>query len=134
MLSYTTATQAYRTMEATTSHPLDLVIMLYDGAVGFMSKARAAIDSGNIADKSRYLSKSVAIMEELLKSLNPDVDSEVTANLQELYLYLMKELTEINLTSDAERLDRAVRIVTTLRDAWKEVRAQEKNRTTVSSP
>jgi len=124
MLSYTTVTQAYRTMEATTSHPLDVVIMLYDGAVGFILKAKAAIDAGNVGDKSRYLSKAVTIIEELLKSLNTEVGGEVAENLQELYLYLMKELTEINLTSDTERLERAGQIVSILRDAWKEVKAR----------
>ncbi len=122
MSNYTSATRAYRKTEVSTSDPIDLVIMLYDGVESFMKKALSAINDRKVADKSAYLTRSMAIIEELLRSLDVEVGGQAAENLQELYLYLMKEIAEINLTSDAEKLQRAMEIVSTLRDAWKGVK------------
>ncbi len=103
-------------------HSLDLVIMLYDGMVSFLMKAMSAIRNGKISDKSLYLSRVLAIAEELYSSLDREAGGEVSDRLAELYMYLMKEVSVVNLTSDLERLQKAIEIILTLREAWKEAR------------
>ncbi len=101
--------------------PLDLVVMLYDGMVSFLMKAMSAIRNGNISEKSLYLSRVLSIVEELYSSLDLEAGGEVSERLGQLYMYLMKEVSVVNLTSDLERLQKALEIILTLREAWKEV-------------
>jgi flagellar protein FliS len=101
--------------------PLDLVVMLYDGMASFLMKAMSAIRNGNISEKSLYLSRVLSIVEELYSSLDREAGGEVSERLAELYMYLMKEVSVVNLTSDLERLQKALEIILTLREAWKEV-------------
>ncbi|RMG03844.1 MAG: flagellar export chaperone FliS [Nitrospirae bacterium] len=100
--------------------PVQIVIMLYDGLVTFLMKAMAAIRNGNISEKSLYLTRVLAIVEELYNSLNREAGGEIAEKLGELYSYLMKEVSVINLTSDLERLQKTLDLIVSLREAWKE--------------
>ncbi len=100
--------------------PVQIVIMLYDGLVTFLMKAMTAIRNGNISEKSLYLTRVLAIVEELYNSLNREAGGEIAEKLGELYSYLMKEVSVINLTSDLERLQKTLDLIVSLREAWKE--------------
>ncbi|HDO34880.1 MAG TPA: flagellar export chaperone FliS [Nitrospirae bacterium] len=102
-------------------HPLDIVLMLYDGMVEFLVRAIKAINDGAMTEKSRSLSRVIAIIEGLYGSIDAEAGGQVAGNLGELYCFLMKEVSIVDLTSDVERLRRALDIIITLRDAWREV-------------
>lgn len=124
MLSYAPVVNAYRTAEINTSEPLDLIIMLYEGAIYQSRKAKVAIQEGDIQKKVHAISRCLAIVEELLRSLNLEEGGQVAENLQELYLFIMKELTEANITSSCEKLDLVESILKTLLEGWKELKGQ----------
>jgi len=107
----------------TSTHPLDLVIMLYDGSIGFLGRARDSIQRRDVAEKAKYISKANAIIEELLIALDIEKGGEVAANLQSLYLYMMKQISLANADNNPDRLAEVEGLLRTLRDAWKEVRA-----------
>lgn len=106
--------------QVTPEQPVQIVIMLYDGLVTFLMKAMAAIKNGNIPEKSLYLTRVLAIVEELYNSLNREAGGEISEKLGELYCYLMKEISVINLTSDLEKLQKTLELIVSLREAWKE--------------
>ncbi len=114
------AQNAYRSMELSDSSPLELIIKLYNGTINFLSKAVNAIDEGDRPQKVYYINKSRAIIEELLSSLDPNVGGDVVANLQDLYSYMLIELTKANATDDKERLAHIQELLRTLKLAWNE--------------
>jgi flagellar protein FliS len=124
MLSYAPVVNAYRTTEISTSEPLDLVIMLYEGALQNIKKARVAIQEGDIQKRVNSINRVIAIVEELLRSLDLEAGGQVAENLQELYLFAMKELTEVNLTLSLEKLTVIESVLSTLLEGWKELRGQ----------
>ncbi len=124
MLSYAPVVNAYRSTEINTSGPLDLVIMLYEGAIYHTRRARVAIQEGDIQKKVHAINRVIAIVEELLRSLNMQEGGQVAENLQELYLFIMKELTEANITSSQEKLDVVESILKTLLEGWKELKGR----------
>lgn len=110
------------TMVVTTTNPLDLIIQLYDGAITRLSKAAFCIKKGDKAQKMQYITRTIAIIEELLASLNMDDGGEVAMNLQGLYIYMLQQLTVANAKDDLEKIKEVEELLKGLRSAWKEIR------------
>lgn len=119
MVNTAHALNAYtQTKVQTTSNPLDLIVMLYDGAIDFLDKASAAINMKETQVKIRYIDKTMAIIDELLHSLNIEAGGDVALNLQDLYVYMMKELLLANLKNDGDKVRQVASLLKELRTAW----------------
>lgn len=105
-----------------TTDPLELVIMLYDGAIESLEKAATAMTAQQRANKIRYIDKSLAIIDELLNALNPEVGGEVAENLMHLYLYMMQELTIANAQNNANKLFEIIELLKQLKSGWTAIR------------
>lgn len=112
------AANRYRQMEVDSRSPLDLVVMLYDGALRFIAQARAAHDRGDIAGRRDHLSRALAIVSELQSTLNLEEGGEVAKSLDALYSFVNWRLLDVTSKRDIGALDEAARILTVLRDAW----------------
>jgi flagellar protein FliS len=105
-----------------TSDPLELIIMLYDGAIESLEKAAIATTGRQTAVKLRFIDKAIAIIDELLNCLNPEVGGEVAENLMNLYLYMMQELTLANARNDADKMLEIGALLRQLRESWVSVK------------
>jgi flagellar protein FliS len=110
----------YRQTAVTTASPEKILLMLYDGAINFSKMAQDRMDKKDVAGKGRFVGKALAIVTELMNTLNHDVCSDVTKDLERLYLYVIGEFTKANFTNDRASLDNAIRILSHLRDTWTE--------------
>ncbi len=117
----------------TTDNPVELVIMLYDGAIDFLDKAAAAMNMQEINPvrdvslngvKIKYIDKSMAIIEELLNSLNLEAGGEIALNLQQLYLYMTRELVLANVENDINKIKHVINLLKELREAWVQIKNQ----------
>lgn len=97
--------------------PVELVKMLYDGAIEAVGQARACVRAGDIAGRARAISKAAAIIGELAQSLQP-ASPEIERNLRRLYDFVLSRLLEANATQTEPPLADAERILVTLADAW----------------
>ncbi len=115
---------AYTQTMVETTNPLEHVILLYDGAIESLNRAIVAIRRKEVQGKIKNLNKAMVIVEGLLNSLNPDMCGEdsLALNLQELYLYMMRELTLANTRNDENRIDHITGILKELREAWVQVK------------
>ena len=99
--------------------PHKLVMMLLDGALEAINRAKGAIANGDIDGKGRAIRKAVAIVDEGLKScLNLAEGGELARNLNDLYAFVTTRLTYANLHSSTEALDECVTLLTPVREAW----------------
>jgi len=114
---YASANQ-YRNMQVTTASPEKILLMLYDGAINFSKIALDRMDQKDVAGKGTYLSKALAIVTELMNSLDREVGGEIAQNLDKLYLYVIGEFTKANLNNDSKSLENAITILSHLRDTW----------------
>lgn len=112
--------QRYRAVKIQTASPAQILIMLYDGAIRFALIARKKIDEKDYAAKGTYIGKVQAIVSELMSSLDFSIAPELCSQLEQLYIYMMEQLTEANLNLDTEALDTVVRLLKTLREGWSE--------------
>jgi flagellar protein FliS len=115
---------AYRRVEAESRSPLELVVMLYDGALRFLAEAREAHGRRDLIARGNALSRALAIIAELQSTLNLNEGGAVAAELDRLYSYITWRLMDVNTKQDGTALDEAHKLLSTLCDAW----AQTANR------
>lgn len=125
MVNAAYARNAYTQTKVTTAYnPVELVIMLYDGAIDFLDKAATAINMREVPIKIKYIDKAIAIIEELLNALNLEVGGEIALNLQNLYLHMMRELVLANAKNDGNRIKHVIGLLKEVRGAWVQIKNQ----------
>ncbi len=115
----------YRQVATQTATPGQLVLMLYEGAIGFLERARHGFSLEDPADSNQMVSNNVlraqAIIEELDRSLNMSAGGEFAINMRRLYLYLDRRLMESNLQKQPDGILEVIQRLSVLRDAWREM-------------
>lgn len=111
-----------------TASQTQLVLMLYDGAIRFLSLGRETMvrkDTGWVESKNHYLVKSQRIIGELMSTLDhklpPNQGGDVAANLHRLYAYMLPRIVEANLEDKPEPLVEVIDLLRELRAGWEEV-------------
>lgn len=123
MLNVQTARNIYmENIIKTTTSSVDFLIMLYDGAIDFINKAKKSINQRNLKEKINNIEKVTRILEELLSSLNKEVGGMISENLELLYVFCLQELTKANLNNSINSLEVVEEILMELRDAWRQIK------------
>ena len=113
--------QAYATTQITTSSSVQVVVLLYDGAISSMKLAQESIVSLNFHDKARFLDRALRVVGELSASLNMEEGGVIGKDLRRLYEYIQFELTQANLKNEVGRLEGPIRCMSVIREAWQEL-------------
>lgn len=111
----------YQQVEVNTCNKLQLVVMLYDGAIRFLSEARTAILTKNVRAKAVALDRALAIIGELQSTLQLEEGGDVAASLNSLYNYMNESLLLASAEMDAKPVDHVIRLLKTLNSAWTEI-------------
>ena len=98
--------------------PEELVLMLYDGAIRFIKKAKAGIEEKNIEVSHNNIVKTQNIITELMSNL--DMNLGISDNLFSLYEYINRRLVEANLKKDATILEEILELIQDLRNTWEQ--------------
>ena len=98
--------------------PVELVRILYAGAGRAVVNAREHLRSGDIAARSREISKAQAILIELAASVDVREGGEIGTRLLALYDYMRSKLFEANAQQDEAPLAEVARLLATLQEAW----------------
>lgn len=104
--------------------PVQLVVMLYDGAIRFMEEGKRAMAEKNYEVQNAKLQRAQKIVMELMGSLDFAQGGEVAKNLFNLYEFALNEIIEGNLTDDLKRIDNAQKTMSELREAWVTIQRQ----------
>jgi flagellar secretion chaperone FliS len=112
------AAARYRGVQVATCSPLQLLVMLFDGAIRFIGEAETAIGAGDRARVGERVGKAHAILAELASTLDRDQAPELVDNLLGIYTFCMGHLLEANLHQDPKRLGEVVAALTPLREAF----------------
>ena len=110
--------QRYRAVKIQTASPAQLMLMLYDGASRYCHVAKMKLEEKDLAGKGTYIGKVQAIISELMSSLDFSIAPELCTQLQQLYMFMMEQLTEANIRLKSEPIDVVINLLTTLRDGW----------------
>jgi flagellar secretion chaperone FliS len=112
------AAHRYRETEVRSRTPVELVVMLYDGALRFVDVARASIERNDIEARGRAVSRALDIISELRSTLDHEKGGDIANSLERLYAYITGRLVDASVKRDARPLEEASTLLRTLRDAW----------------
>lgn len=110
--------RAYQRTQTETATPTRLIVMLYDGALRFLSTAREKMASQEIEERHVALIKAQHILQELMRSLDMERGGEIAQNLGRLYDYMMRQLVEANIHDRVEPIDDVMELLRELRESW----------------
>jgi flagellar secretion chaperone FliS len=110
--------EAYRQTHVQSRSPLELIVMLYDGALRFLRDMATAMEHGDLVAKRDALSRALAIIAELQGTLNVEQGGETAASLDRLYTYMIERLSEANIQLKPAPVHEVIRLMTELREAW----------------
>jgi flagellar protein FliS len=106
----------YKSNSINTATPEELTFMLYNGMVKFLMQAQSAIDAKNVEKANNGIVRSQAIIAEFMSTL--DMNYEVSQNLELLYDYMYRQLTQANLKKDNAIVEEVLAMAKELRDTW----------------
>ncbi len=126
MTSNSSLAYKYRETAVKTANPLQLVVILYDGAIQALKEAREHIRRKDIGNRARCLNRSVAFISELQASLNFNSSGTIADSLNRLYDYMKQGIFQAGLEQRVEPLDQVIGLLENLRAAWGELASQSK--------
>jgi len=115
----TRGADAYRRIEAESRSPMELVIMLYDGAIRFVGDARAAIARGDVRARTEATRRALDIVSELHMTLNVKEGGDIARELDRLYAYIKEKLLAVT-RGDAAAAEEIHKLLGTLREGFSE--------------
>jgi flagellar protein FliS len=115
---------AYRKTSVTTASKEQILIMLYEAAINHLKRASEACQKNDFSTKGVSVGKAHDIINELSNTLDFEVGGDVAVNLENLYVFMIKLITEGNIQNDFSKFDQARKIMENLLEGWKGAIAQ----------
>jgi len=104
--------------------PVQLVLVLMDGLIDELARARAHIEARRYELKAQSLEKCVGIINGLSSALDMDAGSEVVQNLARLYDYCAERLYRAGVELNVALVDEVCVLLTQIRGGWQGVQQQ----------
>lgn len=118
------STRAFAEADLQGKTPLELLLKVYDGALGAFESARVHARQGNQDLAIGQLGRAEKFVVHLYTTLDMERGGEVAEHLANLYAHVVKELRDMTATGDLARLDSCVKVLGNLREAWSQLAAQ----------
>jgi flagellar secretion chaperone FliS len=104
------------------ANPIELVVMLYEGAIVACNEAIPYLHRNDYQNKSHYLFKAIRIIQAGLRiSLDKQAGGKIAEDLDSLYAYMINVLIKANVNNDVKGINEVVRLLSELKGAWQEI-------------
>ena len=98
----------YQTNNITTATPEKLMIMLFDGAIQFLQKAKNAIDEKNLKERATNIEGARKIIRELMRTIDLENGNDVSKQLFKLYNRMAMKLIKANVSRNIALIDEVI--------------------------
>ncbi len=112
---YSKYIKQYQTNNITTATPEKLMIMLFDGAIQFLQKAKTAIAEKNLQERSVNIESARKIIRELMRTIDLDNGNDVSKSLFRLYNKMAMNLIKANVSKNSVLVDEVLNDMTNIR-------------------
>jgi flagellar protein FliS len=119
------ANLAYRENEVLTTDPVGLVVLLYEMLLKDLREAVAALAEGDIDRRSTGVRHGLLVLQQLQGTLDMEKGGVVASNLERFYNFTRAKLLEGQIKGSSEIFKQQIVFVTSIRDAWKQVRSEQ---------
>lgn len=108
----------YQKASIETASREQILIMLYDGAIQFLNKAKVAMQNKKYEEQNNNLISAQNIIQEFINSLDHEVAPQLAQNLQSLYEYFIRRLVFANVKRKIEPIDEVLKYLKSLKATW----------------
>lgn len=108
----------YKKNQVQTATPEEILILLYDGAIQFLIKAKAGIESKDNELVNNNILACQKIIREFINTLDMENGGSVAENLRLLYEYFIKTLISANINKDMRKVNEILKHLKNLRETW----------------
>ncbi len=111
-------TNAYLRTRVLTAGPIELRMMLLEGAVKFAMQGRDGLARKDFEAMFTGLTQCRSIITELMTTIRDDVDPDLAAKVRALYTFLFTEITTASMEKNLPRLDKVIQLLEYERETW----------------
>ena len=112
---------SYQTQALDGASAVDLVVALYDGILGFLHAASAAVEHGDAAARRIAVKRALDIIIHLQARLRMDVGGRPAQVLSEFYASIFAQILQASQSASRQKFEHAIECVKNVRDAWRQV-------------
>lgn len=105
----------YQASNVNTATPEKLMIMMFDGALQFLQKAKIAIAEGKLQERSQNIDGARKIIRELMRTIDLENGNDVSKQLFKLYNKMAMNLIKANVQRNATLVDSVIEDITNIR-------------------
>lgn len=98
----------------------ELLIIIFDGLIGFLRKGQKAIEEGGIEESHKNLVRSQEIISHLINTL--DFKYPLASQLLLLYEYMMERVERGNVKKDPAYINEVITMAMDLRETFEKAR------------
>jgi flagellar protein FliS len=117
---------AYLESRILSADPIELVNLLYQACTGAVREARHYLANGEIAARSRSITKASEILIELTTSLDHQNGGEISQGLARLYDYMLHRLAEANSRQSDAPMVEVLGLLSTMSEGWEGLKPKER--------
>ena len=110
----------YKSQQIQTASQEQILILLYEGAIRFLSLAKYGHEEKNMEKFHNNIIKCQRIIMEFMSTLDIEVGGEMAQNLYQLYEYLHYRLVQANLKKDVAMIEEVLSHLRELKATWEE--------------
>lgn len=128
-MNYAQARRSYQKIATETVSPGQRVLMLFNGTLGFLEKARAGFQLEDPLDFNQTINNNIQRAQAIIRELNDVLDMQAggdfSRTMRQLYYYFDDRLQESNVRKEKGGVQESLRLMTELRDAWAQMLRQQ---------
>lgn len=110
--------QQYKKNQVETATPEQILILLYDGAINYLNKAKVALEQSDVDVFNKNILGCKNILLEFMNSLDMENGGQVALTLHSLYRYYHTILIKTEMSQTPEGIEEVLRHLTNLRETW----------------
>jgi flagellar protein FliS len=98
--------------------PHTLISLIMQHILGNLAAAKGAIDRKDIESRNKMLGKVIGLIGELQNSLDMEKGGEISANLYNLYAYMISQVNKANMKNDGAPLTEVIMLISEIKSGW----------------
>lgn len=110
-----------------TASPHKLISMLLSGALEAFAKGKGAAERTDFEARAKHLNKAMEIVIALKSFLNMEEGGEVSANLDQMYDYIILHTLTASRDNDPEQIQELINMLLEVKQGWDEMPLEYRN-------
>jgi len=118
--------EQYRRTQVSGMTQKELILMLYNGAIRFLTEAKGAIGEERYDKSCAKLDRARKVVLHLYSTLNMEA-GQLANDLAALYSFVVEQICVANARRETAAVDSCINILSTVKEAWEQLPDQEKS-------